>query len=212
MMTTTDDVQQTVDAAAEAVAGTGTPSQAPAARTMRAWLLLAGKVVLLLAALVPGNLAFLSGADVKAAVADAKVEAAYAVLRERVTTLDGQLAEVRGDLADLRDLLKVLVAQRAAGPAAATVVGRHGETLRSAKPGRGPGAPDPEAVSDQAHAADLAQALSGDGASQGPIAEGVYVRTVMPAPALPSLDQAVQARAQAKGVGEATAKGAAGGP
>jgi hypothetical protein len=210
-MTLADDVQKTVDAAAETVTGAGPASQAPAARTKRAWLLLAGKALLLLAALVPGNLAFLSGADAKADVADAKAETAYAVLRERVTYVDGQLAELRSDLADVRDLLKLLVAQRDALAAAASpaltappidrpgyVGGRPAATSAAALPGSLGEDPDPEALSDQANLADLARMLDTATEEQRVLQARAY--EAPPAP-LPSLDKAVEVRAKAKAAG-----------
>jgi hypothetical protein len=207
-MTIADDMQKAVDAAAETVVGAGPASQAPAARTKRAWLLLVGKALLLLAALVPGNLAFMSGADAKADVADAKAETAYAVLRERVTYVDGQLAELRSDLADVRDLLKLVVAQREARAAAASpaltappidrpgyVGGRPAATSTAPLPGSLGEDPEVEALSDAANIADLARIMDTAGTEPW----GLKTRAVEAPPApLPSLDQAVQVRAQAK--------------
>jgi len=205
------DALNAVDAVDKEAAGT--PSQAPAARTTRGWILLATKVLAVVAALIPANLAYWGDAERKANVADAKAETAYAVLRERVTYVDGQLAELRSDLADVRDLLKLLVAQRDALVAAASpaltaplidrpgyVGGRPAATSVAALPGSLGDDPDPEALSDAANVADLARLLDTATEEQRVLKARAY--EAPPAP-LPSLDKAVQVRAKAKAAGEA---------
>jgi hypothetical protein len=198
-MTTVETVERAGAAVAEAVAGAATPSQAPAARTTREWIVLATKVLAVVAALIPANLAYWGDAEGKAAVADAKAETAYAVLRERVIQLDGQLGELRADLADVRALLTELVVQRESF-AAPPVAGRHGEVLRAGRAAGGgaavpdEGAPNPEAVSDMANIADLARSVD------AAVAQRVLQPRAVdqpPAP-WPSLDQAVERQAQAK--------------
>jgi len=199
------------EAAAEAKAyldslGGATPIQPPAARTKREWILLATKVLAVIAAIIPANLAYWGDAEGKANVADAKAETAYAVLRERVTYVDGQLAELRSDLADVRDLLKLLVAQRealAAGvrPALTAppidrpgqVGGRPAAMSVAPLPGTIGDDPDLEALSDAANIADLARMMD----TEEP--RGLKARAYeAPAAPLPSLDQAVQVRAKAQ--------------
>jgi len=198
------DALNAVDAVDKEAAGT--PSQAPAARTTRGWILLATKVLAVIAALIPANLAYWGDAEGKANVADAKAETAYAVLRERVTYVDGQLAELRGDLADVRDLLKLLVAQRealAAGvrPALTAppidrpgqVGGRPAAMSVAPLPGTIGDDPDLEALSDAANIADLARMM--DTEEPRVLKARAYEA---PAAPLPSLDQAVQVRAKAQ--------------